>query len=273
MITNTDKLYATLVELCRVTGQRIKGRNHAALSVIDAPTLTFHKTPLVTLKKTAWRKALREMEWFLSGDPQCPNALLDWWGAQLYKTSEQGHCYFLGYGHQLRRFGEGVDQVEKLIQEIKEHPYSRRHVVTTWNPADMARIAYFNHNPNTPTTCHGTVIQAFVRSGHLHFKTYQRSADIILGVPHNWIQYWGFLLWLAHETRLLPGTLQWIFGDLHLYDEPSHLAVADAILDAPVREVFAELVYVGQGGDFRASNFELHGTIPEPVTGIRAALL
>jgi thymidylate synthase len=99
--------------------------------------------------------------------------------------------------------------------------------MTVWNPAEMASISEVNENPNTPTTCHSTLIQCFVSPGGiLHMKHYQRSADMLLGVPHNWIQHWAFMLYLAHHTGLSVGSMYWILGDAHIYDEESHVLAA-----------------------------------------------
>lgn len=278
---SADISYQQLIERCRTRGHRVITRNAPVFRAIDAPLLTFDRTPLVTLKKTAWQKALREMEWFLSGCSHCPSELLDWWQDQLCQDVG-GYYYYFGYGHQFRHFGgvlydrkrDGFDQIESLIDGIREHPYSRRHLVTTWHPYDAICITDANGNEKTPAPCHGTVIQCFVQDGELHMKHYQRSADIVLGVPHNWIQYWALLLWLSAQTGLKAGTLQWIFGDLHLYDEPSHLAVADAIIAADPRHCDAELVYRGNAGCwFKATDFELVGAALDPVTAIRASLL
>lgn len=277
---NTNWMYRDLI--CRALhGERVETRNHAAFRVIDAPVVTFHATPLVTIKRTAAFKALREMEWFLSGCSQCPPELLDWWGDQLCRDIG-GHYYHFGYSHQFRHFGgvvydrkrDGFDQIASLIDGIKAHPHSRRHIVTTWHPYDAMCITDANSNEKTPAPCHGTVLQFFVQEGQLHMKQYQRSADIVLGVPHNWIQYWGLLLWLSAQTALKPGTLQWVFGDLHLYDEPSHLSVAVAIMTTEALECNAELVYRGHAGDeFKSGDFELTGSIPDPVKTKRANLL
>lgn len=275
------KAYNNIIRNILSTGDEIETRNGKVKSIAGGIGSMLTATPLVTARKTAWKKALREMEWFLSGSATCPEELLDWWRGQLHKK----RSYYLGYGNQLRysTFAENVlsgypemgcfDQIEWLINELKTNPNSRRLLTTTWNPGEMANITETNQNPNTPATCHGTVTQYFVRNGVLSFQTHQRSADILLGVPHNWIQYWAFGLWLAHRTGLKFGHIIWIFGDVHIYLEESHVKAAQAILKNDVPEYPGQLVYSPTSDDFKASDFSLSEPVPEPVVKIRPKLL
>lgn len=272
---NADTIYQDLIETVWSHGDNVESRNGPARSLIDLEQTTFTATPLVTLRKTAWKKAIREMEWFLSGNAKCPEELRDWWQDQLNPAGD----YLSGYGAQLRHFPavplEGWDQIQALIAGICAHPTSRRLIATTWHPWEMSLITAINGNPRTPTTCHGTVIQAFVRNGELSLKTYQRSADLLLGVPHNWIQYWALLLWLSARCGLQPGKLLWCWGDAHIYQHPTHCEAVAAILDAYTNDRPAPaLEYRGDALDgFHADDFAMTGVIPRPVTTIRPALL
>lgn len=281
-MTDANIKYRELLIALYHCGDLLETRNGAVRSVIDYPPLVFHETPLVTWRKTAWKKALREMEWFLSGDALCPDALKDWWDGQL---NPDGH-YLGGYGEQLRHyeslfFSGGFDQIRYLLSGIIRHPESRRLVATTWNPPEMAYITKINQNPKTPTSCHGTLIQCHVRAGKLHMTQYQRSADVLLGVPHNWIQYWALLLYLAHWSGLEPGSLRWIFGDLHLYLDPTHVECAEQFLTldplpAPARCTLRyqpSVVWTGAIPEFKASDFAMEGEVPEPAIKIRPRLL
>lgn len=277
-MNKNDLIYQRLIQRVLHCGQRIETRNHAAYSLIDSDALTITSTPLITVRKAAWRKALREMEWFLSGDAKCPDELLDWWEGQLNENNE----YLCGYGIQLRSHDssivtQGFDQIRNLLHGLSKHPYSRRHVMTTWQPWEMNHITAINGNPKTPSTCHGTILQYFVRNGKLHCAHYQRSCDLLLGLPHNFIQHWGLLLWLARQAQLDAGGIRWIFGDLHCYDEPSHLEVAAAISECNLHERTLpppQLVYHGGiGSEFKASDFEMAGAIEEPITTTRPKLL
>lgn len=250
----------------------INTRNAPSHSLIppQVPPIVFDRTPLVTWRQTAWMTALEELAWHLSGDPYCPEKFQKtWWKGQL---SPDGY-YYSGYAEQLGPRHGGPHPVLELIAGLRDHPYSRRHVLTTWNNREMPQITQVNRNPNTPTTCHGTLIMLFVRDGKLHMDHTQRSADIMLGVPHNWLPYWALLLWLAACSGHEVGTLTWHFGDLHLYAEESHIAAAKAIVAADLRPAWADLSYVGTCGLFRAADFRMDGIIHKPVTDIRPRLL
>lgn len=269
--------YAMTIDCILKHGDEISARGHSSLSHPWVLPIDFGRTPLVTWRKTAWKKAIREMEWFLSGDIKCPDDLLDWWDGQLDPDGD----YQAGYGSQLRYFSglfSEFDQIAFIRDALRSNPSSRRLVMTTWHPYDMAHITEINENPRTPTCCHSTIVQFFVRKGELNMTSYQRSADMLLGVPHNWIQSWAMLLWFAHHAGLKVGHMRWLFGDAHIYTDPSHMEVAKQIAKEYWKETpecSAELVYEPPEGvtEFRAEDFRMEGNIPEPVVTGRPALL
>lgn len=147
-----------------------------------------------------------------------------------------------------------VDQIEELVDGVKNHPNSRRNILTTWVPPHVSSGLM------NPTNCHNTVTQAFVDSSNrLSLSTYQRSVDVVCGLPHNWIQMWAFLLWLAHRTGRQVGSLEWVGGDIHIYEQ--HFELADKIV-AKSWEVIEPptLVYEPNGlPEFKADHFHLDG--------------
>lgn len=265
----TDHRYQVLLRIVSEYGDLVETRNHLTKSCFDLDPITFTQTPLVTLRKTAWKLALREMEWFMSGDMKCPDELLPWWQDQLTMGMYRG-----GYSHQYRRSGYTgtFDQIQYLLKGLRNNPNSRRLVMTTWNPLDMATITELNHNQATPSCCHASLVQLFVREGRVHMTHYQRSADLLLGVPHNWIQYWALLLYFARHSGLDVGSLRWIFGDAHIYQEPSHLDAVKQLLRIPVQpEVdnsfnlrYNPVVQSTGVPEFKAGDFVMDGVIPEP---------
>lgn len=280
MSNEANCIYKNIISTLLLTGELVNTRNSDSYSCIDYPRILFTTTPLVSVRKTSWKKALREMEWFMSGDIKCPEELMDWWGGQL----GHGNMYRGGYSDQLRKSGHShhlqFDQINYILNGLKNNPNSRRLIATTWNPWDMANITVINNNSQTPSTCHGTLIQFFVRDSKIHMLVYQRSADILLGVPHNWIQYWALLLYFSTHSNLEKGSLMWLFGDLHLYDEESHIATAKQIIGClPFKNNYHELKYSFSGETFlncpkfKASDFSMDGMIPQPMVLTRPKLL
>lgn len=281
---NPDKQYQNLLANVLACGEKIMTRNHGCYSDVSGLQVKFNSTPLITLRKTAWKKAMREMEWFMSGDTVCPKELLNWWGSQLNPYGS----YYAGYGDQLRKYTswdiknmhyETFDQIAFVLDALKNHPNSRRIITTTWHPEEMSRITEINNNPNTPSTCHGTLTQYFVRNNKLYMHSYQRSADLLLGVPHNWIQYWALLLYFAKHSNLEVGGMTWTFGDAHIYDDPTHVDCVKELLAHNVEDCNLEMIYNFCGmfekngvPIFKGSDFSIVGEIPLPVTNIKPKL-
>jgi len=267
---NPNTVYQDIIRYVHCRGDLVDARNALTKSLVDVPPVIFTSTPLVTYRATAWGMALREWEWFMSGDPHCPPELEKWWSGQLNPIGD----YLYGYGAQLRTWNTWFDQIEFLIDGLDHHPTSRRHLLTTWNASDMASITEINENKKTPTTCHTTIAQFFVRNSFLYMTSYQRSADLLLGVPHNWIQSWAFLLWLACQVNLRPGSMRWIFGDAHIYQEESHLKAVDEILRCNQTDIIPVLTYNGSPGtEFHTTDFKMVGEIPKPRVTTRPKLL
>lgn len=246
-----DESYADLIRKC-LAGPKVTTRNSDCYRTV-CQRYRFTQTPLVTLRKTAWRSALREWEWFMSGSNRLDDlhpSVQSWW--KPWASPIDGRIrfnYSVQFRHGSGQSEETTDQIAHLIDGIKDHPNGRRHVITTWNAADML-------HPDCPlTNCHNTMTQCFVDpDGTLNMKTYQRSADVVVGLPANWIQQWAFLTWLARLTNKKVGWLEWEGGDCHVYAQHRELAeriVAERPLKAP------ELVYTPTTDDFCAADFTL----------------
>ncbi len=267
---STDYWYQHLVDVCWNWGDRLTYRNGDRKRLICPGQIRFDKTPLVSLRKTAWKSALREMEWFLSGSNKLADlhpSVHHWW---LPWVNEQGRVA-MNYGEQLRNWTvykdidagqldtiyrpEPFDCIAAFIDGIKKHPHSSRHVITTWNTPEMYS------DECMITNCHGTVIQGFVTNGVFDLFMYQRSADVVLGLQHNWIQYWAFAHWVAHRTGNKLRAFIWQGGDVHVYVK--HQEMIEKILAADHYRELAlapELIYEPTSEDkFFADDFRLAG--------------
>ncbi|UCF39931.1 MAG: thymidylate synthase [Gemmatimonadota bacterium] len=167
--------------------------------------------PLVTTKKLHLKSIVHELLWFLQGDTNV--AYLRDRGVSIWDewADERGD---LGpvYGAQWRSWpapgGEHIDQISRAVQQIREDPDSRRILVSTWNVAELPRMALL--------PCH-VLFQFYVSQGRLSCQLYQRSADTFLGVPFNVASYALLTTMVAQVTDLEPGEFIHTFGDAHLY--------------------------------------------------------
>jgi len=167
--------------------------------------------PLLTTKKVHLKSIIYELLWFLKGETNVK--YLQDHGVHIWDewADENGD---LGpvYGSQWRSWqavgGGTIDQLARVINQIKNNPNSRRHIVTAWNPAEVDRMAL--------PPCH-TLFQFYVAEGVLSCQLYQRSADVFLGVPFNIASYSLLTLMVAQVCDLGVGEFVHTFGDVHLY--------------------------------------------------------
>ena len=257
--------------------------------------------PLVTTKKVHLKSIIHELLWFIQGDTNIRylvkngvNIWNDWpfqswlretgqdekfpmytpqWREQMKLfverviaddqfAKEYGE---LGpvYGHQWRNF-EGVDQLAQIVEDIKTNPDSRRLIVSAWNPKDIPVMAKSGLPP-----CH-TLFQFYVTEGRLSCQLYQRSADVLLGVPFNIASYALLTLMIAQVTNLQPGDFVHTFGDAHLYSnhmeqveeqlsrEPRSLPVMS--MNSSVTDLFSF-----QYDDFELKDYDPYPPISAPV--------
>jgi thymidylate synthase len=179
--------------------------------------------PLVTTKKLHWKSIVHELLWFLRGETNI--ASLNAHGVTIWDewADAKGN---LGpvYGKQWRAWaapdGSTIDQLAGVVEEIKRDPFSRRLIVSAWNPADLPAMAL--------APCH-CLFQFYVAGAgggarRLSCQLYQRSADVFLGVPFNIASYALLTGMAAHVTGLSPGEFVHTLGDAHLYQ--NHLEQA-----------------------------------------------
>jgi thymidylate synthase len=167
--------------------------------------------PLVTTKKVHFKSVVHELLWFLKGDTNISylkDHKVKIWDEWADENGDLGSIY----GKQWRRWegssGQIVDQISETIKNLIDNPYSRRHLVVAYNPADLPPVA--------PPACH-TLFQFYVSNNNLSLQLYQRSADLMLGVPFNIASYALLLMMVAQVTKLVPHEFIHTFGDVHIY--------------------------------------------------------
>jgi thymidylate synthase len=167
--------------------------------------------PLVTTKRLHLKSIVHELLWFLRGDTNI--AYLRQHGVTIWdEWADAGGELGPVYGRQWRAWptpdGGHIDQIRRVIDEIRRNPHSRRLLVSAWNVADLDAMAL--------QPCHA-LFQFYVADGRLSCQLYQRSADIFLGVPFNIASYALLTHMVAQVTGLRAGEFVHTFGDLHLY--------------------------------------------------------
>lgn len=234
--------------------------------------------PLLTTKRVYWKGVAEELLWFLSGETSAKllqekgvhiwdgngsRENLDNMGFRDYETGELGPIY----GWQWRRFGAkypekngGVDQMNDVLRQIRDDPFSRRIIVSGWNPVDLPKVAL--------PCCH-CFMQFYVDGDYLDIQVYQRSADWFLGVPFNIASYALLLTLAAHLTNKMPRHLHMIFGDTHLYSNHKE-AMEKQLKRDPTAFPTLKIRARGQTQweDFCFDDFELENYHPHP--GIKA---
>ena len=220
--------------------------------------------PLVTTKKTFLKGIIHELLWFLSGSTNI-GYLVDHdvhiWDEWADEHGELGPVY----GSQWRSWpgpdGKTIDQISRVVEDLKTNPDSRRHIVSAWNVAEVDEMAL--------PPCH-SLFQFYVADGRLSCQLYQRSADIFLGVPFNIASYALLNMMIAQVVDLQVGDFVHTLGDAHLYS--NHIEQADKQLLREPRSLPSIRINpdVKDILGFKISDFELLDYDPHP--GIKAPI-
>ena len=214
--------------------------------------------PLLTTKKLHLKSIVYELLWFLRGETNV--RYLNEHGVTIWDewADENGNLGRV-YGAQWRDWrganGIRIDQIDKIISEIRENPSSRRLIVSAWNPAEIDEMAL--------PPCH-VLFQFYVNDSELSCQLYQRSADLFLGVPFNIASYSLLTMMMAQVCNLAPGDFVHTFGDLHLYQ--NHLEQAREQLSRECRPLPRIQLNpeVKRIEDFRFEDFTLLDYNPHP---------
>ena len=220
--------------------------------------------PLVTTKKLHLRSIIHELLWFLRGDTNVAylhEHNVSIWDEWADERGELGPVY----GYQWRSWptpdGRHVDQIQQVLDQLRDDPDSRRIIVSAWNVADIEHMAL--------PPCHA-FFQFYVAEGRLSCQLYQRSADIFLGVPFNIASYALLTMMVAQVSGLKLGDFVHTFGDAHLYSnhlEQARLQLSRTPYALPTMRLNPDVKSLF---DFRFEDFELldyqcHPHIKAPV--------
>ena len=215
------KQYLELLNRILTEGTDKGDRTGTGTRSIFGHQMRFHMAdgfPLLTTKKLHLKSIIYELLWFLKGDTN-----VHWlqehgvriWNEWADENGELGPVY----GHQWRSWpdynGGTIDQIQMVLDQIRNNPNSRRMIVSAWNVAEVNSMAL--------PPCH-TMFQFYVADGKLSLQLYQRSADTFLGVPFNIASYALLLMMMAQVTGLETGDFIHTTGDTHLYQ--NHLEQA-----------------------------------------------
>lgn len=227
--------------------------------------------PLLTTKKIYFNHAITELLWILQGRTDIDylhDHGLTYWDADYKRSGRTDGTLGPVYGYQLRNFN-GIDQLEKILKQIKQEPTSRRIMASLWNPVDLDDMAL--------PPCHYS-FQVYINDGKLDLMWNQRSADIFLGLPYDFAIYGLLLLMLAKGSGYKPGRLTASLGDCHLYN--NHVEQAKQQLSRDFKELprvgidFGLSIEEGAGDFIRIPthkmihlvNYNPHKPIPAPLS-------
>ena len=223
--------------------------------------------PLITTKRVWFKGVAYELLWFLKGSSN-----VKWlqshdvhiWDEWADSEGNLGPVY----GVQWRSWpaptpddpNRTIDQIAKVIKQIKVNPDSRRLIVSAWNPAEVDDMAL--------PPCHA-LFQFYVVDGKLSCQLYQRSCDMFLGVPFNIASYALLTCMVAQQTGLKPGEFVWTGGDCHIYD--NHVdQVIEQISRTPYPYPTLEITKAAgidqyNYEDFHVLNYQHGATIKAPI--------
>ena len=242
-------------------GARKDDRTGTGTLSVFGPQLRFDLQagfPLLTTKKVHLKSIIHELLWFLKGETNTRYLKengVSIWNEWADENGELGPVY----GYQWRSWpaadGSHIDQITKVIADIKNNPNSRRLIVSAWNVSDLDKMALM--------PCHA-FFQFYVADGKLSCQLYQRSADLFLGVPFNIASYALLTLMVAQVCGLKPGEFVHALGDTHLY--LNHLEQAREQLLRQPRKLPAMKLNpaITNIFDFKYEDFTLEAYDPHP---------
>jgi thymidylate synthase len=288
---HAEHQYLDLMDQILTSGDQRTDRTGVGTKSVFGASMRFNladgSVPILTTKRVFWKPAVREMLWFLTGGTNIQALLRQnvtiWtdWPLATYRTqtgddiSQQdfeariveddsfaAKWGELGpvYGKQWRRWlgPDGVehDQIANVIDQLKNNPASRRMLFHAWNPGELSGMAL--------PPCHMVYQYHVTSDGRLNCLLYQRSCDLLLGAPFNFIGACALQLMMAQQAGLTPGEFVWVGGDVHLY--LNHLEQAQTQMGREPRP-FPKM-HLGRHAasidDYKIEDFVLEAYDPHP---------
>jgi len=257
--------YLNLLRQVLETGNRKGDRTGTGVRSLFGAQLRFPLTPtfpLLTTKKVHLRSIIYELLWFLRGETNIGYLKehgVSIWDEWADKNGDLGRVYGAQWCDWRTTDGRSINQIDRVIDEIRKNPESRRLIVTAWNPGEIDTMAL--------PPCH-CLFQFYVHDGELSCQLYQRSADLFLGVPFNIASYALLTMMVAQVCDLRPGTFVHTFGDVHIYS--NHVDQVGRQLSREPRPGPQMRLNpaIRNIHDFKYEDFELIGYDPHP--GIKA---
>lgn len=210
MLTTNEIAYSNLLNEVLTMGKKRPDRTGTGTIALFGTKLDLdlkESFPILSGKKMFMKGMIGELLWMLSGETNI-NFLkennIKIWNEWADENNEVGKIY----GYQWRKWDGKIDQLKEVIEGIKTNPYSRRHLISAWNPTDIEDCGL--------PPCH-VMFQFFVEDKKLSCQVYQRSADMFLGVPFDMGLYGLLTEIVAMECDLIPDKLTFTFGDTHIY--------------------------------------------------------
>ncbi len=235
--------------------------------------------PLLTTKKIFFKGVIHELLWFLNGSTD-NNELKDngvhIWDEWEDESGDLGPIYGYQWRHWLdQNNGESIDQIQNVVDQLRNNPSSRRIIVSAWNVADLPDESIspqdnVKNNKMALAPCHA-LFQFFVSQGALSCQLYQRSCDTFLGLGFNIASYSLLTHMLAQQCDLNVGDFIWTGGDVHLY--LNHMEQAKEQLSRQPYELpklnikrKPDSIYDYAYDDFELVNYQCHPHIKAPIS-------
>lgn len=220
--------------------------------------------PLLTTKKLHLKSILYELLWFLRGDTNVKwlqERGVSIWNEWAKEDGSLGRIYGAQWCDWRTPDGRSINQIDRVISDIRSNPDSRRLIVSAWNAGELDQMAL--------SPCHA-LFQFYVQEGELSCQLYQRSADLFLGVPFNIASYAMLTMMVAQVTGLKPGDFVHTFGDLHLYTnhlEQAKLQLSREPRALPVLRLNPDVkdIHEFKYEDFTLENYDPHPAIKAPI--------